>query len=355
MKKAVIIIFIISLVFPTITWIFTKPTLDYPLNENRELAQFPELDVNFLENLDEYVADNCPYRSLNIKINSKISLFLSDIYIKILKKFNLDEYESKNNVLFGQNDWLFYLGDCSMDDYRGSNLPTDYELEKMLHKATIINNYFQSQGKEFVIFIPPNKENVYSEFMPKNIFIKSQRKRVDVIRDYITQNSSVKFIHPKEYIISNKSNEQLYYKYDTHWNQAGAWYGTEVLLNNLNLPVPKVTLTSTEKYGGDLLAMIAGENKLDVEYNYSIEDGYNKVDKKIFFVGDSFRMAMRGYINGIFDSSSILHRDEMVKNNYVNELNSSDIIVVEAVERYTDNLFRDGGFLDYIINTYNIS
>jgi len=354
-KITIIVLFILCLILPTITWPIAKSFVNVEISENRELKQFPKFGNQFILDFESYYIDHAPYRSVNIKINSDVDRFFSGIYSNILTKLNIDHYESKNNVLFGENEWLFYLGDDSLSFYTGSNAVTEQELKEYAKKTQLVSDYFKSQGKEFVIYIAPNKEQVYSEYMPKSISVTKNPKRLQTIDYYLNENTDVNFIYPLQELLNNKTNAQLYYKQDTHWNKAGAAYGTIELLKSLNIACSDFEMQEYKTYVGDLSNMLAVAPKEDVDYQITLNnlDSYVS-NKKLTLFGDSFRGGMSEPVKSVFQNSYIDHYNNFNINEDYELIENSDIIVFVAVERYTGRILDNGAILDQIINYYNL-
>ena len=356
-KKAIVIIFFIILLAPTLTWPLGKLFLNPDITENKKPAEFPAFSDNFITEFETYFLDHAPYRNLNISLNSKIANKFSNIYYKILDKMNIPYYQIKNNVLFGEEGWLFYTLDDSLLDYAGTNLPSQEELDSYLQKAVKVNNYFKSVGKEFIIFIPPNKEQVYSEYMPDGIRVESETKRVQMITDYISQNSDVKIIYCLDDLKKEKADKQLYFKNDTHWNSVGGVYGTNVILKELGIEVGDITFTEIPSNFKDLANMalldVATEN--DYAVQLSLPNGMI-YDKKVTLVADSFGAFMTTPLSQVFAQISIDGYSTLYENIAfgIEYINSADIFILESVERYDQRIFKNGGLLDQLISYYGL-
>ena len=370
-KIAVIVIFIVVLVFPMVTWPILYRFDNTEITENRPLTPFPKFSNSFISDFDEFFTDHVPFRNDYIKFHSTVEAWINGLYQKLLKALNVPYYISKNQVLFGKEDWLFYLGDQSLSYYQGTNLLTDEQLASYVEKAEKVNDYFISQGKEFKIFIAPNKDQIYFEFMPDGIKVKTDNKRVDRIVEYFKQHSNVDVIYPKQELLEAKTEMQLYYKYDTHWNNAGGHFGTLPLLDALNISRGEVVITQTSRMGGDLVNMIAGEAKQDFEFNvnyrpeFSVELGFeneayigkstNPNGRKLFLLGDSFRASMvdtlsKEYTDVILSTRNSFNADRR----YEKEFAEADTVVFECVERYEQFMFGLGGDFDKFISFYNL-
>ena len=372
MKKKLIsiIIFLFVLVFPVVAWPLLVHLDNTNINENRKPAPFPEFSNEFVSDFDKFLTDHAPLRNSLIKMYSGFESWTNKIYEDMLNAIGIPYYSSKNNALFGKEDWLFYLGDKSLDYYQGKNIPSEQELAIFVEKAEKINNYFISKGKQFKIFIAPNKEQVYSEFLPNGIYVFNQQKRIDVIVDYFKAHSNVEIIYPKQELLDAKEMGQIYYKYDTHWNSAGGYFGTLPLLQALNIEIGEVKLEESSRMGGDLLNMIAVEPKEDVEFkvDYRPEisfqinfenDTYrctsdNPNGKNLFLIGDSFREKMINTLGKEFTNSAFGTRLSYTNTNfYEEEFEQADTVVFQCVERYEQHMFTSELF-DKFITQYSL-
>ena len=284
-KIAIIVIFVLCLVIPTITWPIGQRVFIINISEKRALAEFPEFSDSFISDFEGYFVDHAPYRSLSIKINSKANVVLGKMYTNMLDKMGISYYTVHKLVVFGEENWLFYAGDHNLDFYIGDNIPNERELLTIKERISKVANYFTSLGKEFYIYAAPIKELVYSEYMPRTLKTKDGKKRTEIISDYLKENSNINFIYPLQEIKSYKEAYQLYYKYDTHWNYAGGCLGTTILLRELGINYTGLELTPTEEYMGDLSDKVAIERKPDVNYIPTFNDYSNLIsDKKCLFM-----------------------------------------------------------------------
>ena len=375
-KIAVVIVFIIILVFPLVSWPIASH-FDVSLDENREKAEFPKFGNDVFAQFDAYFADRAPYRNMLIKTYKSVELKLQLLYQKM---FPHDYYTTIESVIIGKNDWLFFTDDNSVEYYKGTNLPTEEKLQLYVERAQKVNDYFKSQGKEFVIMIAPNKEQIYSEFMPVGLRVVNEIKRLDVIYNYFQQHSDVKLLYPKDELIAAKENYNTYFQQDTHWNDYGAYVGAKAIFNALNIQTDEFepVVTEMQWLGGDLARFaalppasytgysVSYRPEIEIEYSlYSkrkfVIESSNKNGKSLFALGDSFtlagttdvRMGMIEILSKEFENTLIVHRDDY-HGNYSKEIAAADTIVLEAVERYDNFIFSDGGLLQKFIDAYGL-
>ena len=280
--------------------------------------------------------------------------YLRNVKEKIVDSTQFPGVVFNDIVLEGRNNWLFYLGNDSLGYYKAENMPTSDELQLYLSTYVELDNICKEQGKELVIMICPNKEQIYSEYMP-TYEVLHEKKRVEAIVDYVSANSDVNIIYPKKELEQAKIYWEVYLKQDTHWNNAGAYIGEQSLCAALGMPTTNLFSLNFDKTiggGGDLVAMGAldGSNyqssvEYSIEYKPDIEgatsyDGFGCLnvaetgnDKHLALIGDSFSVAMAPYLFKDFDSTYMVYRDALLFDNTVNQIKAADIIVLEAAER----------------------
>ena len=369
-KLSAVIIFIIILVIPLISWPIVSRIDQTSINENRQKAAFPQFGKNFLRQFDSFFTDNAPYRDRLIRSFHNFDQKLDSMYEKILIALNLPYYKEINNTIIGKENWLFFSGDNSVGYYQGTNLPSREDLQKYVERAEKVNDYFKSQGKEFVIFIAPNKEQIYSEYYPNAFNVINQMKCLDTIVKYFEQNSTVKIIYPKAELINAKQNSQVYYKQDTHWNQLGGYIGSMSLLDGLRVSKGDVVVTQTTRVGGDLANMSLLTPIVDVDYDViyrpeisleidsKVNLGYlssNSNNKNLLLFGDSFRVAMSTVLSKEFETSIFNHFDTFTPEDiHQKEFDDANVVVFEAVERYESQIFSVFGILQRFIDYYQL-
>lgn len=317
--------------------------------ENRELASFPEIfdvDGNINEGIktefNNWLNDNIGFRDHLMNFNTTV-------------QFSLFDKINSADVILGKNEWLFYQGEgkISIQDYQSKNLYTEEQLRSILKNVEGLQKWCDNNGMKFILMLIPNKEHIYSEYMPDGIREIHKKKNIDLIVDYIRENSDITVVYPKEELLKAKENYNVYYKYDTHWNDLGAYEGYKCLMNALDIePLSFENIDNKMYKDGDLanMAMLSelvepySENFIDYEgdietlyndnnANYAYEK-FRSVDGKgkIFFMGDSFRTALKPMIARTFEYSDFVHRDTKIFEEVLKE--KPDVFVYEMVERY---------------------
>lgn len=272
-------------------------------------------------------------------------------------------------VLPGRFNWLFYAGDDSISYYRGINLLEEEEMASYLDLMVQLQKLCDKRGIQLQFLLLPNKEQVYPEYMP-TYAIEDTQKRTGRFVDYVREHSDINIIYPLQELRQAEIYWQTYHQYDTHWNHAGSFVGTQALYKALGMPTTSLHDLEVDRCDvttSDLL-LLGGldASQYPAEYDYAVNyrpdvtltdiqggiqptDTYSARsdcgnDKNLVFIGDSFRCFMIDYLAKDFSHSVITYREtpdnrtdyteEVVEN-----IRNADILVLEAVERYDYRLF----------------
>lgn len=291
---------------------------------------------------------------------------MGDFTDKLIDDTYLPENISNNQVIIGRYDWLFYIGDNSRSYYKGTNVYTEEEAAEKLALLQSLQDACDAKGKQLLYIIWPNKEQVYPEYMPTYEVTKPKREEAFV--EYVHQNSDINMIYPIEALTMGKLYMDTYYPYDTHWNHWGSYIGTLEMYKALGLPTPGLEdypVNQTENLarglvGTGMLDAAAFTNDADYVVDYRPEaglswsegvhdlvNGYTEAywskasdplfDKKIAFLGDSFRVSMLPYMEKDFAELAAVQRQNM--DQIKTDIQNADIIVLTVVERHDGDLY----------------
>ncbi len=267
-------------------------------------------------------------------------------------------------AIVGKNGWLFYNGDDTLRDYSGTDLFSMAQLEKLRTHLEVFDSELAAQGCEFVVFIAPNKEEVYAEYMPDSYGQPAAYTRAQQLYDYLTA-SGLRVVYPIEELreaVAAHPEYCFYYTEDTHWNDLGAYVGACVLLKEFGIEWPSVEQLSIEPTivnAGDLANML-GKKAFNINYNiYGYTDhplimadfssssvtrfmSAGADERKLMIVGDSFANALSGYLATAFDQVVVSHDRQNYRPSLLTK-EQPDIYVYEIVERYLGTMNSDYG------------
>ncbi|MBE6006200.1 MAG: hypothetical protein E7238_03450 [Sarcina sp.] len=281
-------------------------------------------------------------------------------------------------VLAGKGKWLFYKSKNDADpigDYEGTKQFTQAELDKIAGLVGKLEDKLEKRGTRLAVIFAPNKENIYWENMP-DTYVRAEETRTDKLAAFLAE-KGFNSVSPKQELLDQHLSTQLYYYYDTHWNQLGGYIGARKLLAGWGISIPDLaertytTWPLRENYhynGQDDLAKMAGlRSILDDETEYEIE-GAPKMDwpdyeyqqshkimthftnedaphkARVFLAGDSFRSALlpalREQFSDVYVTLRADYRPEML------EEADPDYMILEFVERYSHQIMRIGPMLE---------
>ncbi len=262
-------------------------------------------------------------------------------------------------TIVGKDGWYFSDFDGSIGEtYKGTNLFTASELDRIQTGFRIMQQKLSEKGIELVIFLAPNKERIYSEYMPDSY---GQMPAVDR-KLQLNQALAGEFrvVDSTEELMAAKyawPQYDIYYKSDIHWNNIGAYVGAQKLLGELGMSLPGMEdiVITPGKVGLYYLEPVEdGETEYDISYDISfpgsdmgrmtdvsdegkryryITDG--SPSRKMFVIGDSFSVAMVPYLGQQFQDIYVHHVD--VNANETLEAifrEKPSVVVFEVSERF---------------------
>ncbi len=350
LQSAYAITFILILLLPNILFFIFEDRVDNTNTENRTLIDKPELKAkNILDyptEYESYTNDHLAFKNQFVRLNTIINI-------------NFFNFIDSKVAILGEENWLFYNHSNYIVDYKGINHYTDEELERKLKDIELFKDNLKIKGIKFALMITPNKASVYPEYMPDDIKVVNQLKRSDQLVQYFEQNSDINIIKSKEALISIKENSpyNLYFKYGTHWNQVGAFIGSQQLSEALlghkadlgTLEVDqfdyKVQPIGVPADNDDYKLQVNGylphiqvglvENSSNNYYMKFSSTSEN--DQHLLVIRDSFSENMFPYITKLYKETTFIHLN-MFTPDMIDQENP-DVVVLEFVERDTNHWF----------------
>lgn len=239
-------------------------------SENTELAKWPKWkedgtwNQDYLEEAGEYFEDHFSFRQYFVTANA-------------LLKGNVFQTGATDQVIVGKDDWLYFGG--TVNDYRGRNLLSEREMYNVIHNITLMQNYVQQNGSQFVLMVIPNKNTLYDEAMP--YYVKpGDTSNLERLTELLTERG-VEFIDVKE--LFQNEEEVLYFHRDSHWNNKGAVLAYNTLMEKLGrehetyLNVP---YELEKSHVGDIDEMLYPFGfELEEEYVYDKEFSFDYVNE----------------------------------------------------------------------------
>lgn len=359
--------FLAMLMLPGILFPFVKDYVDTENYENRVYQEKPELSLSGLKEYpslyEAYFNDYLPFKNPIVAFGK-----LSDIRV-------FGEVTS-DSVLIGKDGWMFYKlandKEDSLADYQGTNHYSEAQLQELLALFQSAREHLEKNGIDFILYLVPNKERVYSEYMPDSVKVINPQSRAELLGAYLKDHGESRVYYPLEEFKWAKDNWcQVYRKYDTHWNDIGAYMAAQMILQDMESNGEDQTFHKEEylaceienrgTFSGDLASMLNLQKYYDDDAFLKVKgykdnvnivmDYQNDHETVTHYVSDA---AQTGEKLLIFRDSFGVHMAEYFAKNYTDvtlmdyrtEDASSALkevqpktVVIEMAERYTDYLF----------------
>ena len=310
--------------------------------ENRTLAEFSGEPAQF----EEWLNDHAPFRSQ---------------WLNAYAIFNYRVFGSVDNeqVIVGKEGWFFYTGGGTVDEMLGVHVFTEAEMEEILRNLLAVRERYADRPEDFAVFVAPDKEKIYSQYLPEVYENKTNTSRAAELVRYIREHSDIRVVYPVEELKREaEGSVPLYYKTDTHWNRLGAFVGVQALIDCLggrSCSLSELIVSREEDRAGDLalLAHLPEQYYEDQdpfftgyydEANVSVlvEDlsgrGIRKAanekpadERKLVMVRDSFGDAMNTSLCRYFKEVTSINWEKVSQ--VPEEEFSGDLFVYEIVER----------------------
>ncbi len=364
MKKIINIltICVFSLVM-VIPFIFTNRDKEaVSETDNRALADNPITaslrGTRYADAVNNYYNDRIGFRADLIDFNGRIA-------------YQVFRQSPVEKVIIGQDGWLFYNSEkasdgASISQYMGTKTYSEEELHLIADNLVRTRDYLAERNCEFVLFIAPNKERVYSAYMPESYrnIRTSELCGTDQIIEYLRKNTDIRVVWPYGELVSymdEHPDEPVYFHLDTHWNELGAYIGAKALLDELGIEIESaddISKSANKAVNqGDLRNMMAVDDWLLMEETGWQINGFpakNTIIKEESFTGhwryynedkdsrtllvnrDSFATAMRFELGSSFNNVDLCHHESYTPDLIAED--DPDIFVYETVERYVDIL-----------------
>jgi hypothetical protein len=242
-----IVLFIAMLILPHVFVDLRSGRIS--ISENRMLANRPSLyDIKhspgtFIRQFDDWFKDSTGFRE------QLISLY--QIIDKNKWLNNVVQYTDGQYVyLIGEegHHYYAYVNGFLISKFQGKQFLSDEQLANMADKLEMNKTYLDRKGIPLVVMFCTGKESVYPEFYPKSIKQCPEPIQLDIITNYLKENTSVDIFNTRQALLAEKNNYLLYYKIDTmaftgnfaHYNQIGAFFAYRELMKHINIHFPEI-------------------------------------------------------------------------------------------------------------------
>lgn len=339
-QRLFIAVFMAMCIFPGIGMLFLAPEENRANQVLSPLPQFQSdngLNLQFFSELEAYINDHFALRQHMITAYSKL---LSRGFAS----------SASEQIIVGKEGWLYYADSAS--DYL--NLPSMNERQaaNAAISLSLMQEYALKMGARFLFTIAPNKNSLYPQFMPYHYHASIQPGNLELITEAIGR-YSVAYLDLFQAL--SGSEEILYHRTDSHWNNLGAALAQKYLLQVLGLAGTDYSREAYEirrDFGADLYEMLYPEGKeLDENqyydgFTYEAREGAPdqirfaaanpKKKHSLVMYRDSFGNALAPFLAEEF-GCSFFSRAVPYQLDWISR-QQADFVIIELVERNLSSL-----------------
>jgi len=314
---------------------------------NETLSRLPKLRLedgsvnpSVLAEATDYAADHFAFR--NELVNA-----WAELNARVFRT------SSEEQVILGSNDWLYYAS--TLDDYRGCGM-NETELTSAARNLSMMQEYAQSCGADFIFTIAPNKNSLYPENMPSYIPFAHEKGNSAQIEPLL-RDHGLSYCDLFSPFLADE--EVLYYHTDSHWTDRGAALAADTILASFGKKANYYHSEFTEEsqHLGDLYAMLYPTgSRTETAYSYAkgfrfvteanpnggnamrIDTTNEKADGTLLCWRDSFGISLYPYLAESFKEAHF-SRESSYNLTEITKL-QADHVLIELVERNIPWLIR---------------
>ena len=317
------------------------------LNEKRLLASLPSLGFS----ADTLKAFPTKFeRFFNDHFGLRATLVYGNSYIKV---FGLGS-SPVSDVIIGKQDWLFFGREDEIGNYRRTDPPLSSTLQLWDFYFQQINSWLASRDIKLLLLFSPNKSTIYYEFMPERFTRAPRPSNLDQFVKK-SRESDLTVIDPRSALWEAKGEKQLFYRHDTHWNDAAAYLTYRKIMDRLirwfpqlqSLPESSFAIRKKVTTRKDLAEMLGLANRfMETEAGYVYSPDIKRTHpigraserknsntlRGCYLLGDSFAEALLPFLSP--------HCDKLISKNNIHfekdkiEREGPALVIIEILERF---------------------
>lgn len=365
MKKKVRIIYIVLFFIICIVPVAFMPFVKNDTSkENRKLSEMPSfkdddgnINLKWSSQFETYISEHFAFREKLVTADGLI-------------KSKLLNTSSNEKVIQGKNNWLYFSS--TADDYTGMNTMSERRINNTAKTLSLIQEYTENSGSQFLFMSAPNKNTVYPENMPSRYVKTNNKSNLKMLTEKLDEYSVSQIDLTK---LFNEQDKILYHTRDSHWTNEGAVLVYNTIMDRFSIEHDNYNETPKSSeliWNGDLDTMlfpslnnlseqIVYDTDFSFEYTYNfrseddtlISTKNDNKDKKILMYRDSFGRSLYPFIaensNEAEFSREIPYRMDLLNNI------DADLTILEIVERNIPDITEKTPFMEAPSRNIDIS
>lgn len=208
----------------------TKFFSDLSSTERRILATCPNIYKDPKTDTDDYYKKLLAFPA-GFNLCFPDQFVLRNTIMQNLNSFRLNNLNTTTNphVIIGQNGWYEYYNPSIQSYIKKSFEP--WEIELWYKKLLARQDYYNSKGIKYYVFIAPIKSTLLPEYFP-SIKALSDSNGAKELEKFNKQNGgqlNLNLFHS----VLDQEPEQYFFKSDFHWNLEGAYEAYKIIYKTL--------------------------------------------------------------------------------------------------------------------------
>jgi alginate O-acetyltransferase complex protein AlgJ len=134
-------------------------------------------------------------------------------------------------VVVGNQGWLFYGGQNALESYRAITLLTAAELAAWVDAFRARRDWLARRGIPYVVLFAPDKSTLYPGHLPRSVTQVSSTTRLDQLVAALRDVPGLLVVDPREALRQAGHVRPTYAQTDSHWNAWGALVACSQLLD----------------------------------------------------------------------------------------------------------------------------
>lgn len=216
-----------------------------PSSENRKLAHFPSFQQKapktYVKQLDNWYADNFGFRNAFFRGFS------------LVKYHGLGVSPLPKKVTMGKDGWLFQ----EKSGRKYSIQTAIFRPQKMAIIQKRLEEkqaWLEKQGIRFYIAVAPSRVTTCTSYLPRIWARDSLRPtQLEQLASYLRKESSLDLIDLRKGFPADIPMENLFRKYDIHWNALWAYYGAAYLMKQVQKDFPQLHFPALSQFRDTLV------------------------------------------------------------------------------------------------------
>lgn len=196
------------------------------LTEKRITAPIPDPDLAlqdplaFASEVEVFFNDHFGMRRELINLRNTIEIL-------IFRKSPISD------VIIGEDDWLYYTGDQTSEDFAGRLLMGPEELERWRNMITHRRDWLADRGITYLFLIAPNKQTIYPEHLPFYAQQRGVTRAMQLAEYFRGTDIEANVLFAADPLLLAKNEATLFLLRDSHWNYYGAHVAFQAVMDRL--------------------------------------------------------------------------------------------------------------------------